>query len=142
MDYKLCPEGEYCKQGAAYGTVCSILEVCPIGSPVPLASSAGPTLLLSFIGFFFILFKLQESQVNKEMSKENQEMEDYLETYREAIRKRRKPPPPPSTSMIMLEYLDASGVGGWWHRAGVRVCGVPLFLFWMGSSLSCARVRS
>ena len=55
-DYHECKEGNYCKEGAVFGTACNLMEACPPGSPTPLASSSGPTLFLAFVGMFFILY--------------------------------------------------------------------------------------
>ena len=90
------------------------MEACPKGSPVPMVSSSGPTLFLAFVGMFFIIFKIQERQIEMKMSKENQEMEDYLAACKTA--EDNKMPEEPEA--ILIEYVDAAGVGGWGRLAG------------------------
>ena len=90
------------------------MEACPKGSPVPMVSSSGPTLFLAFVGIFFIIFKIQERQIEMKMSKENQEMEDYLAACKTA--EDNKMPEEPEA--ILIEYVDAAGVGGWGRLAG------------------------
>ena len=105
--------GHYCKEGSVYGTPCTAMEACPKGSPVPMVSSSGPTLFLAFVGMFFIIFKIQERQIEMKMSKENQEMEDYLAACKTA--EDNKMPEEPEA--ILIEYVDAAGVGGWGRLA-------------------------
>ena len=81
---KDCKKGHYCKEGSVFGRRCTRLQRCPRKSPRPKGGGGALIIFLVLILLAFCGFRIYEALKEKQRDRANQEMEDYLETLRDA----------------------------------------------------------